>query len=130
MKSGVKENDEWRPATRDTDSASESVFAMSAPSTVLNLFQEQEARDDNAKTDQYKTWITQGKQKRTERMYYNVSFIFETLHKKQQEEHGARDTSMQQLIKSVMMEGRKPNVMIPDTVVYKHGYPSGEHAVA
>ena len=129
MKSGVKENDEWRPGTRDTDSASESVFAMSAPSTVLNLFQEQEARDDNAKTDQYKTWITQGKQKRTERMYYNVSFIFETLHKKQQDEHGARDTSMQQLIKSVMM-GRKPNVMIPDTVVYKHGYPSGEHAVA
>lgn len=33
---------------------------------------------------------------------------------------------MEQRIKSVMMEGqKKAPLMVPDTVVYKHGYPSG-----
>lgn len=62
---------------------------------------------------------------RNEGMFYNVSFIFETLHKK--EPVGLADevgSVMEQRIKSMMMEGKRANICIPDTVVFKHGYPS------
>ena len=59
---------------------------------------------------------------RNEAIYYNVGWVFEILHKK---EDRAGDNEMAQRIQSVMMEGqKKAPLMIPDTVVYRHGYPS------
>ena len=61
---------------------------------------------------------------RNEGMFYNVSFIFETLHKKGP--GGLADdvgSVMEQRIKSMMMQGKRANICIPDTVVFKHGYP-------
>ena len=55
-------------------------------------------------------------------IYYNIAWIFVMLHKKGEQ---AGDNMMEQRIKSVMMEGqKKAPLMVPDTVVYKHGYPS------
>ena len=53
---------------------------------------------------------------RNERMFYNVSFIFEMLHKKEPAAPGFADSLMEQRMKSIMMEGKRANISIPDTV--------------
>ena len=51
-------------------------------------------------------------------VYYNVSFIFEILHKKSQGEKG---NSMHERINKELGRGKKSPIPIPDTIVYKRG---------